>query len=121
LRDRLKEGILARLDGVRCSGSETQRLPHMLHVRIEGVSSESMVLGLDAEGIAVGIGSACNAKAMRPSHVLKALGLSDEQAAGALVLSLGMHTTEGDIDACVEALPKIAARLRRVTAMTIGK
>jgi cysteine desulfurase len=82
LRDQLREGLVERIQRLRLNGSWTARLPHNLHVCVEGVSSESLVLGLDQEGIAAGIGSACNAKAMRPSHVLKAMGLTDEQSRG---------------------------------------
>jgi len=121
LRDRLKEGLLQRLEGVRLNGSWSARLPHNLHLCIEGVSSESLVLGLDAQGIAVGIGSACNSKAMRPSHVLKAMGLSDDEAKGALLLTVGVPTSEQEIDRCLEVLPKVASQLRNVTAMTLAK
>ena len=95
-----------------------RRVPHNLHVCVDGVSSESLVLGLDAEGIAAGLGSACNSKAMRPSHVLKAMGLSDEEAKGALVLTLGVQTTEEDIDRALEVIPSVVQKLRRVTALT---
>lgn len=121
LRDRLKEGILQRLEGVRLNGSWHARVPHNLHLCIEGVSSESLVLGLDAQGIAVGIGSACNSKAMRPSHVLKAMGLSDDEARGALLLTVGVPTTEQEIDRCLEVFTKVAAQLRNVTALTLAK
>ncbi len=121
LRDRLKDGLVERLEGVRLTGSWTARLPHNLHVCIEGASSESLVLGLDHEGIAVGIGSACNSKTMRPSHVLKALGLSDEEALGALLFTVGLFTTETEIDTALEVIPKVVSRLRNVTAMTIAK
>ena len=118
LRDRLKEGLLQRLEGLRLNGSWSARLPHNLHLCIDGVSSESLVLGLDAQGIAAGIGSACNSKAMRPSHVLKAMGLSDDEAKGALLLTVGLPTTEQEIERCLEVLPKVASQLRNVTAMT---
>ena len=94
------------------------RLPHNLHVCIDGVSSESLVLGLDQAGIAAGLGSACNSKAMRPSHVLKAMGLTDEQAKGALVFSVGPETTAADIDRALEVIPTVVQRLRSVTALT---
>ena len=121
LRDRLKEGILERVEGIRLNGSWTLRLPHNLHVCIEGVSSESLVLGLDQEGLAVGIGSACNSKAMRPSHVLKALGMSDEEAKGALLFSVGVQTTEQEIEVYLDVLPKVVSRLRHVIAMTVAR
>ncbi|MBI3088370.1 MAG: cysteine desulfurase [Candidatus Omnitrophica bacterium] len=121
LRDRLKEGVMERIEHLRLNGSWTSRLPHNLHVCVEGVSSESLVLGLDHEGIAAGIGSACNSKAMRPSHVLKALGLSDEQAQGALLLAVGVPTTDEDISRCLEVLPHVVSRLRNVTALTVAR
>jgi len=121
LRDRLKAGLASGIESIRFSGSWTSRLPHNLHVCIAGVSSESLVRGLDGEGIAVGIGSACNSKAMRPSHVLKALGLSDEQAAGALLLTVGDPTTDDEIARAIEIIPKVALRLRNVTAMTLAR
>ena len=118
LRDRLKAGLLERVEELRFNGSWPQRLPHNLHVCFSGVSSESLVLGLDHVGIAVGIGSACNSKAMRPSHVLKAIGLTDEEASGALLLTVGIQTTEEEIDRCLETAPAVVARLRNVTALT---
>ncbi len=118
LRDRLRDGLQEHVEHLRFNGSWTSRLPHNLHVCIEGVSSESLVLGLDQAGIAAGLGSACNSKAMRPSHVLKAMGLSDEQAKGALVLTLGASTIEDDVDRALEIIPTIVQRLRNVTALT---
>lgn len=118
LRDRLKEGLASQVEHLRFNGSWTSRLPHNLHLCIEGAGSESLVLGLDHEGLAVGIGSACNSKAMRPSHVLKAIGLSDEQAQGALLLTVGARTTDEEIDHALEIIPRVIARLRHVTALT---
>ena len=118
LRDQLKDGLLARLEHLRLNGSWTSRLPHNLHLCVEGLSSESLALGLDQEGIAAGIGSACNSKAMRPSHVLKAIGLSDEEAKGALLLTVGVPTTEDEIDRALEIIPRVVNQLRHVTAMT---
>ena len=119
LRDRLHNGLKERIESLRVNGPmDFRRVPHNLHVCIDGVSSESLVLGLDAEGIAAGLGSACNSKAMRPSHVLKAMGLSDEEAKGALVLTLGVQTTEEDIDRALEVIPPVVQKLRRVTSLT---
>jgi cysteine desulfurase len=118
LRARLRDGLKERVEHLRFNGSWSARLPHNLHVCIDGVSSESLVLGLDAAGVAAGLGSACNSKAMRPSHVLKAIGLSDEQAKGALVLSVGAPTTEDEIDRALELIPAVVQRLRNVTALT---
>ena len=119
LRDRLRDGLAARIERVRFNGPRVSRLPHNLHVCLDGVSSESLVLGLDEAGIAAGLGSACNSKAMRPSHVLKAMGLSDEQAKGALVLSVGVPTTDDEIDRALELIPSVVEQLRRVTSLTV--
>ena len=118
LRDRLRDGLTARIESVRLNGSWTSRLPHNLHICIDGLTSESLVLGLDQAGIAAGLGSACNSKSMRPSHVLKAMGLTDEQAKGALVLSVGAPTTEEEIDRALEVIPLVVQQLRNVTALT---
>ena len=118
LRDRLRDGLTARIEHLRLNGSWSSRLPHNLHMCVEGVPSESLVLGLDQAGIAAGLGSACNSKAMRPSQVLKAMGLTDEQAAGALVLAVGVPTTDEEIDRALEVIPAVVQRLRRVTALT---
>ena len=119
LRDRLRDGIISRVQHVRLTGSWSSRLPHNLHGCVEGLSSESLVLGLDHVGIATGLGSACNSKAMRPSHVLKAMGLTDEQAKGALVLTVGDMTTEEEIDRALELIPSVVEKLRRVTSVTM--
>ncbi len=118
LRDRLRDGLVQQIEPLRLNGSWSSRLPHNLHVCIDGVSSESLVLGLDQAGITAGLGSACNSKSMRPSHVLKAMGLTDEQAKGALVLTVGVPTTDDEIDQALERVPRVVQRLRSVTALT---
>ncbi len=118
LRDRLRQGLEAKLEAVRVHGSWTERLPHNLHVCLDGLSSESLILGLDEAGLAAGLGSACNSKALRPSHVLKAMGLTDEQAKGALVLTVGVPTTEAELEESAELIPRVAERIRRVSALT---
>lgn len=118
LRDRLRDGITAKIEQVRVNGSWSSRLPHNLHVCIDGVTSEALVMELDRAGIAAGLGSACNSKAMRPSHVLKAMGFSDEQAKGALVLTVGDSTTSAEIDQALSIIAAVVKRLRAVTALT---
>jgi cysteine desulfurase len=120
LRDRLMDGIMERATGVRPTGSFSSRLPHNLHLCVEGVSSESLVLGCDQVGVSVGTGSACNSKAMRPSHVLKALGLSDEQAKGALQLTVGEQTTQAEVERAAELIAEVIGKVRAVTAMTVA-
>jgi len=114
----LGDGLKERIESIKFYGSHATRLPHNLHVSFEGLSSESLVLGFDQAGISVGLGSACNAKAMRPSPVLKAMGLTDEQAKGAIVFTIGVMTTEDEIERALEIIPTVVQKLRRVTSLT---
>lgn len=112
LRDYLMEQLTEAIPGLHISGSRTHRLPHNVHVCIEGVDGEPMLLALDAAGICVSAGSACSAGATEPSHVLKAIGISRESARGALRLTLGRSTTVEKLDYVVETLTGIVRDLR---------
>ena len=72
LRDRLLDGLRARLDGVRVNGRSTQRLPHNLHVSFDGIEGEALLMALG--DLAVSTGSACSSGSQAPSHVLQAIG-----------------------------------------------
>lgn len=80
LRDKLMKGILERVPECRVNGSLTDRLPNNLNICFRYIESESILLGLDLEGIACSSGSACNSGSLDPSHVLLAIGLTHEQA-----------------------------------------
>lgn len=111
-RDRLQRRLVSELDGVHVSGGEVPRLPGHLHVTIDGVDSESLLLSLDARGIAASGGSACSSGAAEPSHVLLAMGIPKQRALGALRLSLGPTTTDDEIEASADAIVEIVTRLR---------
>ncbi|MCX8066883.1 MAG: cysteine desulfurase [Anaerolineae bacterium] len=115
LRDRLIEGILASIPDVRLTGHPTRRLPHLASFAIRGVEGASVVIGLDLEGIAASSGAACSEGEVRPSPILKAMGFPPEWAIGALRLSLGRYNTEEDVDAVLDALPRVVAKLRSET------
>jgi cysteine desulfurase len=112
LRDRLEHAITARLTGVRVDAANAERLPNNLHLAIEGIDGESLILLLDAAGIAASQGSACSSGAAEPSHVLAAMGLPRDLAKGALRLTLGPETTRDDIDRAAEAVVSSVERLR---------
>lgn len=118
LRDTLRDALLARIESIRLNGSWDARLPHNVHLCVDSLSSESLVLGLDQAGIAVGLGSACNSKSMRPSHVLKAMGLTDAQAQGALMLTVGILTNEDEIAQAALVIREVVKKLRRVVQLT---
>jgi cysteine desulfurase len=112
LRDRLIDGLAARCPDVRLVGPRGDRLPHQAGFVIPGVKGESLVLALDLVGISAASGSPCSALTGEPPHVLRAMGLPERHAQGALAFTLGRWTTADEIDAVLAELPPIVARLR---------
>ena len=115
LRDRLIEGVL-RIPNSRLTGHPTNRLPNNASFCFEGVEGESILLGLDLQGIAASSGSACTSGSIDPSHVLVAMGLPPEWSHGSLRLTLGKENTDADVDAVLEILPGIIQKLRALGA-----
>lgn len=116
LRDTLEAGLLARWPGARVNGRVPGRLPNTTNIAFADaggrpVDGEAVLTLLDRAGIAVSQGAACTAAGHEPSHVLLAMGRSQEEALSALRFSLSRETTDSDIDAVLAALPAIAARL----------
>jgi cysteine desulfurase len=87
------------------------RLPHIACLGIADVEAEPVLLGLDQEGIAAHSGSSCSSESLEPSPVLQAMGVDGERS---LRLSVGWSTTEADVDAVVDALPRVIERLRQL-------
>jgi cysteine desulfurase len=114
LRDRLLEGIRARVPDVVVNGDLDSRVPGNLNVCIPGADGETLLLLLDGAGIACSSGSACQSGAMDPSHVLLAIGVSRELADGSLRFTFGRTSTDDDVDAVLEVLPGIVDKARRV-------
>jgi len=115
LRDKLWDGIRARVDEVRLNGHPTLRLPGTCNMCFRNVESESIVLGLDLKGIATSAGSACTAGSVEPSYVLVAMGLPLDWAMGSVRCSLGRNTTAEDIDYVIESVVPLAAKLRALS------
>jgi cysteine desulfurase len=113
LRDHLIEFVKKNISGVIVNGHASQRLPNNAHFSFEGIEGESLLLSLDMNGFCASMGSACTSGALTPSHVLKAIGLSDKLAFGSLRITLGRWTTEEDIDAFCQQLKKSVEQLRK--------
>lgn len=123
LRDRLWESLAAHVPGIEVNGPALHatddrglpvRLANNLNVRVPGVDGQSLLATLAAEGLAVSSGSACSSENPRPSHVLVALGLDDDQARASLRFGLSRFTTHDDVD---DAADRIACGIARLRAM----
>lgn len=111
LRDRLEAG-LSHIPGTGVNGSRQHRLPQVSNISFEGVEAQSVLIALGHE-VALSSGSACSSATIEPSHVLKAMGLSDAAAYGSLRFSLGRPTSREEIDFVVGRLTAIVEQLRR--------
>ena len=112
LRDRLTEGILSAVPGAKLNGPREGRLPNNCSVSFDRIDGEALLLRLDLAGIAGSSGSACTAGSQEISHVLKAIGLTEEQAKGSLRLTVGPENTEEEIDEAIRAVKEIVEDLR---------
>ena len=114
LRDRLERGILERVELAAVNGG-TPRVPNTSSIHFDHVEGEALVIALDLRGFAVSSGAACSSGAVRPSHVLTAVGLSAERAKSTLRFSLGKQNTPDQVDALLEAIPAVVGRLRSLS------
>jgi cysteine desulfurase len=114
LRDRLEQGVLDAIAGTAVNGDPMARVPNTTNISFDRVESESLLIALDLEGIAVSSGSACSSGTLEPSHVLKAMGHPHQRTLNSLRFSLGSGTTEAEIDHVVQVLPGLVEKLRRL-------
>lgn len=113
LRDRVIVGVREAVPSAVLRGDPVDRLPGNAHFTFPGCEGDSLLFLLDAAGVSVSTGSACQAGIPEASHVLLAMGLDDEEARGALRITIGHTTTEADVDAFLAALPGAVARATR--------
>lgn len=112
LRDRLADGILSAVQGSALNGGREGRLPNNCSIRFERIDGEALLLRLDLAGIAASSGSACTAGSQEISHVLRAIGLTEDQAKGSLRLTCGTGNTEQEIDVTIRTVREIVEDLR---------
>ncbi|MDD8027321.1 MAG: aminotransferase class V-fold PLP-dependent enzyme [Acidobacteriota bacterium] len=117
LRDKLIEGLPARIPHVFLTGARADRLPHHASFAVRFVEGESMLLSLDMKGIAASSGSACTSKSLKASHVQLAMGLDHAAANGSIVFSLLDDATAADIDYLLDVFPPIIDRLRKMSPL----
>ena len=114
LRDKLIREILQTVPGTHLNGPVNNRLPNNCNISFDRIDGEALLLRLDLAGIAGSSGSACTAGSNEVSHVLKAIGLAEEQAKGSLRLTTGIDNTEEEINLAVSAIDEIVDDLRRL-------
>jgi cysteine desulfurase len=119
LRDRLEQEILARVPGTAVNGARDARVPNTTNISFDRVEAESLLIALDLEGVAVSTGSACSSGTLEPSHVLKAMGLPPHRTQNSLRFSLGMFSTEADVEEVAAMLPRLVEKLRGLTRKAV--
>ncbi len=115
LRDHLERELLQRIPFVTVNGDPERRLPNISNLNFDYVEGEGLQISLDLKGIAVSTGSACSSGSLEPSHVLVAIGLSQETGHGTLRFSLGKDNTREEIDYVLEILPGMVEKLRKLS------
>jgi cysteine desulfurase len=119
LRDRLEAGILGSVTGTAVNGAVDRRVPNTTNISFDRVEAESLLIALDLEGIAVSTGSACSSGTLEPSHVLRAMGFPAHRTQNSLRFSLGLFSTEADVDRVVAVLPGLVEKLRGLTRKSV--
>jgi cysteine desulfurase len=116
MRDAMEARLLAAAPGARVYGKDAPRLPNTMQISMPGVSSETQVIALDLDGVAVSAGSACSSGRVEPARVLTAMGVDETEAASAIRISLGWTTTDDDIDRLVASWGALYRRAARRAA-----
>ncbi len=116
LRDEFEAGVLSQIEGSQVNGDRTSRLPNTTNLAFEGVDSEGVLILLDQHGICCSSGSACTTGSVHASHVLKAMGFSDDRARASLRFSFSRFNSREQVARALEILPQVIGKLRRVAA-----
>ena len=107
IQDEFISGLKKRFPNCTINGSKKSKLPNNISVTIPGIDNERVVMELDERGVQCAVGSACSVSKEEPSHVLKAIGLTENQAQSTLRFSMGRSTTKNDIKSILKALGDI--------------
>jgi len=113
LRDRLKTGLEAKLDGITVNGSMEHRLPNNLNVSFAFVDGEALLMGIN--DVAVSSGAACTSATLEPSYVLKALGISEDLAHASIRFGLGRFNSQEEVDYVIDKVAQVVTKLRELS------
>ena len=120
MRDQLIQGVLESVPGAELSGHPTRRLPSHASFVLPGVDANALLMHLDLRGVCAGSGSSCNTGDPEPSEILLGLGFSPSEAKCGLRLSVGLHTTEADIEYALDVLAASVEKLRRLQGAVVS-
>lgn len=112
MRDRFEQAMLERVPGTTVNGDRKHRLPNTTNLSFDGIESEAALILLDERGICCSAGSACSSGSVNPSHVLKAMGRTNEQARGSLRFSFGRFNTDAEVDTAIREVESVILKLR---------
>jgi cysteine desulfurase len=115
LRDKLTDAITRRLDDTFINGSMLHRLPNNLNLSFAGVEGDALLMGIS--DVAVSSGSACTSATLAPSHVLRALGVSEDLAHSSIRFGLGRFNTEPEVDYVADRIVETVKRLRELSSL----
>ena len=115
LRDKLKEAITSRLDDSFVNGTMVHRLPNNLNLSFAGVEGDALLMGIS--DVAVSSGSACTSATLEPSHVLRALGVSEDLAHSSIRFGLGRFNSEEEVDYIADRVVETVKRLRELSPL----
>ena len=117
VRDLFESSLRASVADMKINGAHAARLPNTSNVLFRGLSAEALVIALDMRGMAVSTGSACSSGSVEPSHVLLAMGLSEEEAKSSVRFSFGRGNSAEDVKALVDALMQVVAKMRKYAVL----
>ena len=120
MRDGLEQGVLAAIPEAGVNGAAAPRVPNTTNFYLDNVEAEALVIALDLKGLAVSGGAACQSGATEPSHVLRAMGLTEARARASVRFSLSRLNTDSEVDAVLEMLPSAVARLRELAPKPVA-
>lgn len=120
LRDYFAESVEKSITDAVYNGHRTTRLPQNANFTFPGITGEQLLLALDLSGVSCSSGAACSSGSLEPSHVMKALGYSDEEAKSSLRFSFGKDTTKADVDYALEKLFSCVADLRKTSSLVVN-
>ncbi len=115
LRDHFEQQLLAAIPRARIHSREAPRTPNTTSLFLPGIDAEALLIALDLQGLSCSAGSACQSGATEPSHVLRAMHLTDTDARSTIRLSLSRLTAPAEIDRALDLIPSTVTRLRALT------